>query len=61
MKRSNHATSRDAKSRSDDHAREALEERDADFALDELVALTASADPVLADLWNNPKDARYQS
>ena len=42
------------------YVREALEERlDADFASDELVALTASADPVLAALWDNPKDARY--
>ena len=24
-----------------------------------LVALTERADPVLADLWNNPKDAAY--
>jgi hypothetical protein len=25
----------------------------------ELVALNERADPVLADLWNNPKDAAY--
>jgi len=25
----------------------------------DLVALTERADPVLADLWNNPKDAAY--
>ena len=26
---------------------------------DDLVALTARGDPVLADLWDNPKDAAY--
>ena len=25
----------------------------------DLLALTASADPVLAELWDNPEDARY--
>ncbi len=26
---------------------------------EELLALNAKSDPVLADLWDNPKDARY--
>lgn len=39
---------------------EALEERlAADLATDDLLALNARADPVLADLWDNPKDAEY--
>ncbi|HEY3119364.1 MAG TPA: hypothetical protein VGL15_01985 [Vicinamibacteria bacterium] len=39
---------------------EALEERlAADLAVDDLLALTARADPVLAELWDNPKDAKY--
>jgi hypothetical protein len=39
---------------------DALEERlAADLAADDLLALTARADPVLAELWDNPKDAEY--
>lgn len=39
---------------------EALEERlSADLGPDDLLALTARADPVLAELWDNPKDAEY--
>ena len=26
---------------------------------DAIIALNASTDPVLAELWDNPKDARY--
>jgi uncharacterized protein (DUF1778 family) len=39
---------------------EALEERlREDLGRDELLALTAEADPVLAKLWDNPRDAEY--
>ena len=39
---------------------EALEERlEKDLASDDLLALTSDADPVLAELWDNPKDAEY--
>ena len=43
---------------------EAVEQRLKDDLADELsatdlVALNERADPVLADLWNNPKDAAY--
>ena len=39
---------------------EALEQRlSADLTADDLLALTARADPVLAELWDNPKDAEY--
>ena len=39
---------------------EALDERlKEDLGRDELLALTAEADPVLARLWNNPRDAAY--
>ena len=30
-----------------------------DMSAADLVALTERADPVLADLWDNPKDAEY--
>ena len=30
-----------------------------ELSVTELVALSERADPVLADLWNNPKDAAY--
>jgi hypothetical protein len=30
-----------------------------DLGRDELLALTAEADPVLAKLWDNPRDAAY--
>ncbi len=41
---------------------EAVEERLQEDLGDEgkrVLALTAKADPVLADLWDNPKDAAY--
>jgi len=39
---------------------EALEERlENDLASADLLALTSDADPVLAELWDNPKDAGY--
>ena len=42
---------------------EAIESRLSDDLADELptdfFALRASADPVLAELWDNPEDARY--
>ncbi len=33
--------------------------RKAERLIDELLALTAQADPVLAGLWDNEKDAAY--
>jgi len=39
---------------------EALDERlQEDLGKDDLLALTEEADPVLARLWNNPRDAAY--
>lgn len=41
---------------------EAIEERlleDLGDGAEGMLALTGKADPVLAELWNNPKDARY--
>lgn len=39
---------------------EALDERlQEDLGKEDLLALTAEADPVLARLWNNPRDAAY--
>src|SRR5207244_455448 len=46
--------------RTESYVLEALEDcLSSDLASDELLALTARADPVLAELWDNPKDARY--
>jgi uncharacterized protein (DUF1778 family) len=49
-----------------DYVREAVEARLAHDLADEssaadLVALNERADPVLADLWDNPKDAAYDT
>ena len=49
-----------------DYVWEAVEARlTSDLAVEvsaaELVALNERADPVLADLWNNPKDAAYDA
>jgi uncharacterized protein (DUF1778 family) len=39
---------------------EAIEERlEADLGEDGRTTLTAATDPVLADLWDNPRDAQY--
>lgn len=35
------------------------EDRIDELAVGELLALTEHADPVLAELWDNPKDAAY--
>jgi len=40
---------------------EQLSEDWAELAGDGLLALTAGADPVLAELWNNEKDALYDN
>jgi hypothetical protein len=40
----------------------AIEERlreDLGDGSEEVLALTGKADPVLADLWDNPRDAKY--
>lgn len=43
-----------------DYVVEAIQERvDREFKAEGLVALTAAGDPVLAELWNNEKDAAY--
>ncbi|TDI45278.1 MAG: hypothetical protein E2P02_07640 [Acidobacteria bacterium] len=41
---------------------EAIEERlhvDLGYEGEEIFALTAKTDPVLAELWDNPKDSKY--
>ena len=33
----------------------------AELSAEDVIALTGQADPVLADLWDNPKDAAYDT